>query len=126
MMNLRALPKVCPSSRNSNDAAVGVDPGSYDTKCVSHLLFGHELFAMERETHPTRNNLFSTSNSSATCEACASSITVSSPFADILLRMQRPGILYWNAVTSWKRVTIRIEYFKVGGGRGTVRFPKIF
>lgn len=28
MMYLKALPKVCPSSRNSKEAAVGVDPGS--------------------------------------------------------------------------------------------------
>lgn len=29
MMYLRALPRVWPSSRNSKEAAVGVEPGSY-------------------------------------------------------------------------------------------------
>lgn len=39
MMYLRALPRVWPSSRNSKEAAVGVEPGSCNNAMLDFPLF---------------------------------------------------------------------------------------
>lgn len=82
MMYLRALPRVWPSSRNSKEAAVGVEPGS----CACHVRNSASPTCDSGAVAHTRNNLVSSSSSSSAawspfCDSCASSMTVSSPFS---------------------------------------------
>lgn len=58
MMYLRALPKVCPSSRNSKEAAVGVDPGNCQGNTPSVIRVRRGSLSRTLGIH-TRNNLFS-------------------------------------------------------------------